>query len=186
MKLTENAVLITDDGQLARVRKSDDPANPTSRKKIREIVSMVTGEVVKAKHLVVNSVDTIKTYIGAFFKLPVHERSGYDGYYSSVGFTNPETPRTLTNEGVLRLMSVLTTILHERIAAGGAEGASAGVTLDIFNAYHAVVGETIVLAEKESLLAKAAAMFTVAEISAPKNKVVIPQPATVTVEEAAD
>jgi hypothetical protein len=165
MKVTENWIGVTEDGQIANLRKSNLPDNPTSKKKMREIVLASTGAIVKAKALVVNSVEAATIYVKAFFALPVKKRNGFDKYYNAFGFTNPESPAELEDEGILRLMVTLTTVAHRRVASGGAVGASAAATLAIFDAYHAVVGHEIALAEKESLKAKATAIFSTADIA---------------------
>lgn len=190
MRLTENAVFVTAAGAIAYMRSLGDPNRPdNTRAKIREIFDPSTGDVVQAAPIEVKSVGDVFKWLGGFLGLPAKPRSGYDQYYNDYGPTNPKSPGTLTNDGLLKNIVAFTNVLHERAAKGGAEGDEAKATLSLVAAYNDEAASRIVQSERDSLLKQIAAKgFTAEEIAAAKAKAsgINPPPATVDAEADAE
>ena len=172
MKLTENAVLVTPEGKLAHVKVSPNPLDPTNNKlKVRTMVLVSDGSpVTAAAPITVDSVERMVQFIEGFNALKVEKRSGYDSYVNNYGPTNPTSPRDLTTQGLVKIMAVYATVLHERIAKGGAEGDEAKNGIAILTAYNAVAQAEILKRDRDSLLAKVATTFTPDEIAAERAR----------------
>ncbi len=191
-RLTENAVMVDANGRLCFVqittKASEDPNAPVNnKKKTRRIypIDDPTATVEKAEPFNITSADTMVAFIGAFNKLPAKERSGYDSYVNAFGPTNPESPREIPTQGLLKIIGVYTTVLHERHAKGGHDGEQAKIALDILAAYNAVAQTTILKAQRDELLAKYASLFDADEVAAERARLGLSIPAaTVDVSEA--
>ena len=189
MRLTENWIGVGANGEIAYVKVSPHPEATSNKKKLREIVSATTGQIIAAEAMVLTTLTDVFTWLRAFNALPVHSRSGYDQYFNSYGTTNPESPRGLDTEGAMRNAIIFLNVLHERKAKGGADGDEAGKALHLIAQFNAEVGKKIINAEKQDLLAKAAALFSTDEIQAEQVKLGLadaPPVATVTPDEADD
>ncbi len=165
MRITENFIGSDDKGNLIGAKLTvADPTN--AKKKDRKLLIIGTGvEVTAAVPYKVESVETLTTFLNTFNGLGVKERSGYDQYYNDFGPTNPESPRGLSTQGLVKVIAVMKNVLHERVAAGGADGAEAKSALDILTAHDTVALANILAAEKKSLLAKYKTMFSAEELA---------------------
>jgi hypothetical protein len=178
-RLTENFVGLDTLGRVCYVKlETPDPAN--AKKKTRTIYVAATGETV-AEAKPINAVDlvSLQTFLDGFFALPAQKRSGYDQYYNNFGPTNPQSPRDLTTQGLVKNASVDIRVLHERVAKGGADGDEAKAALDLLRQQIDTGLQQVLTAERDALLAKFADKFTPDEIAAARAKMGLPVDAAV-------
>jgi hypothetical protein len=149
-KLTQNAVLMQENGSIAYVRQDVGQDG----KKASVPYDPITNAVVTAKRFTLTSLALVTTFISGFNAVPQKPRSGYDQYYNDDGPTNPASPRSLTTDGVLKNTVIFLNVLHERIAEGGAKGDEAAAALKLITEYNAVAHQEIAKRQKDSLMDK--------------------------------
>jgi hypothetical protein len=104
-----------------------------------------------AKYLNVASTDDAVNFLNGHNSLTVVPTGGYSSFYNSHGAVNPQTPRTLDTQGLVKNILIFTQALHEIAMRGGPEGDEATAALKTLQDYNQVAAENLAEAQKNNL-----------------------------------
>jgi hypothetical protein len=105
---------------IAEVTPATPPVTPKQKKTGAKRVPMARVFIGDAIAMLSDAPESVAVYVRGFLKLPVRARAGYDNFWSKDdGFTNAQKFRTITPQGVGKMMAVLQYRAASIIAAGG-------------------------------------------------------------------
>lgn len=116
-RITENAVLVDNNGNICAVTLTSDAENP--RKKTRSFYRISDNSPVDAKDvhpIEITDFNSLSQFVIAFNNLPIEPRGGYDSYYNNFGPTNPKSCNDLVLQGQLKMVAIFITSIIKRIA----------------------------------------------------------------------
>lgn len=106
-------------------------------------------------YLLGDTAHSVVEYNDRFAALPERPRSGYDKYFNDHGFTNPESPKGLSPQGIGKLLAQLFEKAHETIRNGGTDATEMQGVLNGILAYNAIAAEVVAKNAEKAVMAEA-------------------------------
>lgn len=127
------AILAATIAEVTPVAEATTPKTPKAKgtKKTPQARVFINGTIA----MLDDTSESVVAFVGGFLKLPIRSRSGYDNFWSKVdGFVNAVKFRTLTVQGVGKMMAVLNYQAMRIIAAGGDDATTMQSIIDSIDA----------------------------------------------------